>query len=114
MFTHKSLLLLITCILLTFACTGSKKRSAPPQPIGNGNLQLSGGHQSEKMRQLEGKLDRALSKIVTMQGQVGQGDVSQEDLQTLQGEITAAQTQIDSLEDNAGKGEVSQEDLQTL
>ena len=114
MFTHKSLLLLITCILLTFACTSSKKRLAPTQPIGNGNLQLSGVSRSEKMRQLEGKLDRALSKIVTMQGQVGQSDVSQEDLQALQDEITAAQAEIDILEQNAGKGEVSQEDLQTL
>lgn len=88
MFANKLFLLLITCVLLTFACTSSKRKS--PTTSGGGNQVTD---QSGKIRELQSQIDTlttALSKISTQQGDVSQGEFKtiQDALQTVQDEVT--------------------------
>lgn len=88
MFANKLFLLLITCVLLTFACTSSKKKS--PTTSGGGDQVTD---QSGKIRELQSQIDTlttALSKISTQQGDVSQGEFKtiQDALQTMQDEVT--------------------------
>ena len=85
----KLFLLLITCVALSFACTSSKKKSstAPTIPIG-------GGSQSEQIKEMEDKLNKALDKVDAMQAQVGQGKVSQKEFEEWQDEVKTAQDDL--------------------
>ncbi len=95
---NKLFLLLITCALLAFACTSSKRKSPTAPPIGGGD---QSGDSSKELKELRDKLGTALSKISELQEQVGKGAVSQSDLDDLEKALIAAQEE--------GKGELSSE-----
>ena len=87
---NKSLLLLVTCALLTFACTGSKKKPTTPTPINTGQ----GSDAERKLNNLEGQLSTLVGKITALQASAGKGDVSQVDLDKLEKSLTDAQKKI--------------------
>ena len=82
----KLFLLLITCVMLSFACTSGNKKSptVPTVPIG-------GGNQSQQMKELRDKLN---DRINTLQSQVGQGKVSQEEFEEIQDELKTVQEEL--------------------
>lgn len=104
---HKLLLLLYACALLTFACTGSKKKPTVPTP----NTRPVPTAQSD-VNELRGELN-ALGKITALQAQAGQGDVSQTELKDLQTSLTEAQEKITELE-QAGGGESNDQNKQDI
>ena len=108
---NKLFLLLITCALLAFACTSSKRKSPTAPPIGGGD---QSGDSSKELKELRDKLGTALSKISELQEQEGQGAVSQDDWNIAQQALTTAQAKIAELESKISKGEASAEVLAEL
>ena len=106
---NKLFLLLITCALLAFACTSSKRKSPTAPPIGGGD---QSGDNSKKFEELQDKITATLGKVATLQAQVGKGAVSQSDLDELEKALTkaltTAQSKIVELEGKAGNEDVSQ------
>lgn len=95
--TNRVFLQLLTCVLLTFACTSSKKKPTAPTPANN----QQGTDQSD-VNELKGELNALVSKITALQARVGQGDVSQTDLGDWKKNLTEALAKIDALENNTG------------
>lgn len=100
--TNRVFLQLLTCVLLTFACTSSKKKPTAPTPANN----QQGTDQSD-VNELKGELNALVSKITALQARVGQGDVSQTDLGDWKKNLTEALAKIDALENNTGNDEDS-------
>ena len=101
----KLFLLLITCVSLSLACTSSKRKSptTPAAPIDQSN-------QSQQLEEMEDKLNKALSKIATLQSQTGKDGVSQDEFEewqskvkTAQDDLEAAQTELGKYKDSGGK-----------
>ena len=101
---NKLFLLLITCALLAFACTSSKRKAPTAPPIGGGD---QSGDSSKELKELRDNLGTALSKVATLQTQVEQGVVSQAD-------FDIAQQVIDDLKDKVSKGGASAQILKDL
>ena len=104
--------LLITCVLLTFACTSNKKSTAPAQPVNPGS------QHNKEISKLQKDLDEALGKIAALQEQTKQGDVNQSVSQgkfdDLQKGLDTALGTADALQKQVEAGNASQKKLQQL